>query len=149
MLYKYKTLLHIHLKNYSGVSPRYRHLELHWNFPTSEESSLKSHTISLNKKVKNMIQPLAFVKQVIQRVPFVNDVIQRASYVGPVIQSVSVGMDAQEISGNFRPLGAAKVIGGRVMKCFTPPALFLVGKCLRLVGGVIASVSTGGIKKIR
>jgi len=96
-----------------------------------------------------MIQPIAFVKQVIQRVPFVNDVIQRASYIGPVIQSVSVGMDAQEISGNFRPLGAAKMIGGRVIKFCTPPALFLVGKCLRLVGGVIASVSTGGINKIR
>ena len=43
-----------------------------------------------------------------------------------------------------RALGAAKIIGGRILKECTPPELLIAGKCVMLVGGVIDSVSTAG-----
>ena len=39
-------------------------------------------------------------------------------------------------------MGAAKKIGARFLKECTPPELFLAGKCVMLIGGVIASVGS-------
>ena len=74
----------------------------------------------------------------------VSRVAKRAPYVGPVIQGVGLALDAREILENSTPLGAVKIISGRFIKQCTPPELFIAGKCLMFVGGMVASVSTGG-----
>ncbi len=53
-------------------------------------------------------------------------------------------MDAKEILENSTPLGASKIIAGRFIKACTPPEIYIGGKCLMFVGGMIASISTGG-----
>ena len=53
-------------------------------------------------------------------------------------------MDVKDILESSTPMGAAKKIGGRFLKECTPPEIFLAGKCVMLIGGVIASVGSGG-----
>ena len=71
-------------------------------------------------------------------------VIKRVPYVGPVIQGVGIALDTKEIIESSTPLGAAKIISGRFLKECTPPDFFVAGKCVMFLGGVVASVSTGG-----
>lgn len=42
------------------------------------------------------------------------------------------------------PVGAAKIIAGRLINECTPPELLIGGKCVMLAGGIVASVATGG-----
>ena len=65
-------------------------------------------------------------------------------YVGPVINGVGLAMDVKDIVENGTPVGAAKTIGIRFLKECSPPQVFFAGKCVMFVGGVVASVSTGG-----
>jgi hypothetical protein len=64
--------------------------------------------------------------------------------VGPVIQGVGVACDVKEIVEQSTPVGAAKIIIGRVTKECTPPEIFIAGKCVMVVGGVITSLGIGG-----
>ena len=73
-----------------------------------------------------------------------SQVIKRVPYVGPVVQGVALALDAKEIVENSTPLGAAKIIGGRFLDSCLPPQIFIAGKCLFFVGGVITSIHTGG-----
>ena len=70
--------------------------------------------------------------------------IRRVPYVGPVIGGVGLALDVKDIVESSTPIGAAKIIGGRLLKECTPPEIFIAGKCVFLIGGVVASVSTGG-----
>ena len=47
-------------------------------------------------------------------------VMKRVTYVGPIIQGVGIAMDAKEIVENSTPLGATKIIAGRLVKDCTP-----------------------------
>ena len=71
-------------------------------------------------------------------------VVKRVPLVGPVISSVSLALDIKEIVESATPVGAAKIILERVVNECTPPELLVAGKCVMLVGGVAASVSTVG-----
>ena len=73
-----------------------------------------------------------------------NPVVKRVPYVGPLVNGIDLAMDVKDIAENGTPLGAAKTIGVRFLKQCTPPEIFLAGKCVMLVGGVVATVSTGG-----
>ena len=70
--------------------------------------------------------------------------VKRVPYVGPVISAVGLAIDIKDIVETTTPMGAAKKIGGRFLKECTPPEVFLAGKCVMLVGGMIASVGSGG-----
>lgn len=50
-------------------------------------------------------------------------------------------MDAKEIVDSSTPLGATKLIASRFLTECTPPEIFIIGKCVIFLGGVIASVS--------
>ena len=69
--------------------------------------------------------------------PIRSQVIKRVPYVGPVIQGVGLAMDAKEIIESSTPIGATKIIAGRFIKECTPPEIFIAGKCVMFVGGVI------------
>ena len=71
-------------------------------------------------------------------------VIKRVPYVGPVISSAGLVLDVKEIVDNATPVGAAKIIAGRVINECTPPELLIAGKCVMLAEGIVASVATGG-----
>ena len=71
-------------------------------------------------------------------------VIKRVPYIGPVVQGVGLAMDVKEIIETSTPLGASKIIAGRFIKECTPPEIFFAGKCIMTIGGVVASISTGG-----
>ena len=71
-------------------------------------------------------------------------VIKRVPYVGPVVQGVGIALDTKEIIESSTPIGVAKIIAGRFIKECTPPELFITGKCVMFLGGVAASLSTGG-----
>ena len=62
----------------------------------------------------------------------------------PAIQGVGIALDAKEIIETSTPLGAVKIISGQFVKECTPPEMFIAGKCVMFVGGVIASFATGG-----
>lgn len=53
-------------------------------------------------------------------------------------------MDIKDIVETSTPIGAIKTVGGRILKECTPPELFIAGKCLMLIGGMIASAGSGG-----
>ena len=76
-------------------------------------------------------------------VQITSKVIKRVLYVGPVIQGVEIALDTKEIIESSTPLGATKIIAGRSIKECTPPEIFIGGKCVMFLGGVVASVSTG------
>ena len=48
-------------------------------------------------------------------------VIKQVPYVGPVIGFVKLTLDVKDIAENATPLGAAKIIVGRVITECTPP----------------------------
>ena len=54
--------------------------------------------------------------------------------------------DVQDIIDSTTPAGAAKIIGGRFLKECTPPSIFIfiTGKRIMLIGGVVSSAYTGG-----
>lgn len=71
-------------------------------------------------------------------------VVKRVPYIGPIVSSVGLALDVKEIVENSTPIGAAKIIAGRIAKECTPPELLIAGKCVMLCGGIVASVSTCG-----
>ena len=74
----------------------------------------------------------------------IEPLVKRVPYVGPVISTIGLVIDIKDIVETTTPMGAAKKIGGRFLKECTPPELFLAGKCVMLIGGLIASVGSGG-----
>lgn len=74
----------------------------------------------------------------------VTSLIKRAPYVGSVISSVGLALDIRDIVETSTPIGAAKIVGGRFLKECTPPEIFIAGKCVMLIGGVVASIGSGG-----
>jgi len=73
-----------------------------------------------------------------------SSMVKRVPYVGPVVSTVGLALDVKDILENATPWGAVKIIGGRIVKECSPPELLIVGKCIMLVGGVIASFASGG-----
>lgn len=71
-------------------------------------------------------------------------IIKRTPLLGPVISSASLAYDVKEIVETATPVGAAKIIAGRLINECSPPELLIAGKCVMLVGGIVATVSTGG-----
>jgi hypothetical protein len=69
---------------------------------------------------------------------------KRVPYIGPVISAVGLAMDIKDIAESSTPIGAAKTIGGRFLKECTPPELLIAGRCVMLIGGVVASIGSGG-----
>lgn len=69
---------------------------------------------------------------------------KKIPYIGPVISGVGLTLDVKDIIENATPLGAARIIGGRLLKECTPPELLIAGKCMMLTDGVIASVASAG-----
>lgn len=65
-------------------------------------------------------------------------------YVGPVISGVGLALDVKDIVESATPVGAAKIIAGRLVTECTPPELLIAGKCVMMVDGDVASVATGG-----
>ena len=81
--------------------------------------------------------------QKIKMINITSKVIKRTYYVVPVVQSVGIALDAKKILETFTPLVLAKIISGRFLKECKPPEIFITGKCIMFVEGVVASVSTG------
>ena len=65
-------------------------------------------------------------------------------FVGPAVSAVGLALDVKDIVETTTPVGAAKIIAGRLATECTPPELLIAGKCVMLIGGAVASVSTGG-----
>lgn len=71
-------------------------------------------------------------------------IVKRVPYVGPVVSGIGLAIDVKDIVETTTPVGAAKIIAGRLVNECTPPELLFAGKCVMLTGGIIASVATGG-----
>ena len=71
-------------------------------------------------------------------------VVKRVPYVGPVVSGVGLALDVKDIVDSATPVGAVKIIAGRLVTECTPPELLIAGKCVMFIGGVVASVSSGG-----
>jgi len=71
-------------------------------------------------------------------------IVKHVPYIGPVISMAGLALDVKEIIEIATPVGAAKIITGRLLKECTPPELLIGGKCVMLVGGIVASIATGG-----
>jgi len=71
-------------------------------------------------------------------------VVRRVPYIGPVVTTLGLAMDVKNIVDSSTPAGAAKMIGKRFLKECTPPEIFFAGKCIMLIGGVVASVVSAG-----
>ena len=71
-------------------------------------------------------------------------VVRRVPYIGPVVTTAGLVMDVKNIVESSTPAGAAKMIGKRFLKECTPPEIFFAGKCIMLIGGVVASVVSAG-----
>lgn len=71
-------------------------------------------------------------------------IVKRVPYVGPVVSGLGLALDLKDIVETATPVGAAKIIAGRLANECTPPELLIAGKCVMLAGGIVASVSTGG-----
>ena len=74
----------------------------------------------------------------------IEPLVKRIPYVGPVLSTVGLVIDVKGILESSTPMGAAKTIGSRILKECTPPELFFAGKCVMLIGGVVASFGSGG-----
>lgn len=74
----------------------------------------------------------------------IEPLVKRIPYIGTVLSTVGLVIDVKDIVESSTPMGAAKTIGSRFLKECTPPELFVAGKCLMLIGGVIASVGSAG-----
>ena len=68
--------------------------------------------------------------------------VKRVPCIRPVISSVGLALDVKEIVENSTPIGAAKIIAGRISKECIPPELLIAGKYVILCGGLVVSVST-------
>ena len=71
-------------------------------------------------------------------------VVKRVPYVRPVVSGVKLAPDVKDIVETTTPVGATKIIVGRLVNDCTPPELLIAGKCVMLAGGIVASVATGG-----
>lgn len=71
-------------------------------------------------------------------------IVKRMPYIGPVVSGVGLALDVKDIVETATPVGAAKIIAGRLINECTPPELLIAGKCVMLAGGIVASVATGG-----
>ena len=71
-------------------------------------------------------------------------IVKRVPYVGPAVSAAGLALDVKDIVETATPVGAAKIIGGRLVNECTPPELLIAGKCVMLVGGIVATVATGG-----
>lgn len=76
--------------------------------------------------------------------PITSKVIKRVPYVGPVIQGVGIALDTRQVIESSTSLGAVKIIAGRFVKECSSSEIFIAGKCVMFVGGLVASVSTVG-----
>lgn len=70
--------------------------------------------------------------------------LKKIPYVGPIVSSVGLVLDVKDIVKSLTPVGAVSTIGYRFLKECTPPELFIAGKCVMLISGVIVTVGTGG-----
>ena len=48
-------------------------------------------------------------------------IVKRVPYVGPVVSSVGLAFDIKDIVEGATPIGAVKIIAGRVVNECTPP----------------------------
>ena len=71
-------------------------------------------------------------------------IVKRVPYVGPVISGVGFALYVKDIVETATPVGAAKIIAGRLVNECTPPELLIARKCVMLAGGIVATVATGG-----
>jgi hypothetical protein len=71
-------------------------------------------------------------------------IMKRVPYVGPIISAAGLALDVREIIETATPIGAVKTITGRIVNECTPPELLIAGKCVMVIGGIIATVATGG-----
>ena len=71
-------------------------------------------------------------------------IVKHVPYIGPDISMAGLALDVKEIIEIATPVGAAKIIIGRLLNECTPPELLIGGKCVVLVGGIVASIATGG-----
>ena len=71
-------------------------------------------------------------------------IVSKTPYVGPIVSTVGLGFDVKDIFESTTPIGAAKIIGGRILKECTPPELLIGGKFIMFAGGLIATYATGG-----
>jgi len=71
-------------------------------------------------------------------------IVKHVPYIGPVISMAGLALDVKEIIEIATLVGAAKIITGRLLNECTPPELLIGGKCVMLVGSVVASIATGG-----
>jgi len=62
-------------------------------------------------------------------------IVKRVPYVGPVVSGVGLALDVKDIVETATPVGAAKIIAGRLVNECTPPELLIAGKCVMLAGG--------------
>jgi hypothetical protein len=71
-------------------------------------------------------------------------IVKLVPYVGPITSGVGLALDVKEIVEIATPVGAAKIIAGRLVNECTPPELLIAEKCVMLAGGIVASFATGG-----
>jgi hypothetical protein len=71
-------------------------------------------------------------------------IMKRVPYVGPIISAAGLALDVKDIVETATPIGAVKTIAGRIVNECTPPELLIAGKCVMVIGGIIATVATGG-----
>jgi hypothetical protein len=64
-------------------------------------------------------------------------VIEKVPYLRPTFNRIKLLFDAKEIVQSALPGGAAKVIVTWLIKNFTRPKLYLRGKYLMLIGGLL------------
>ena len=52
-------------------------------------------------------------------------VVKRVPYVGPVVSGIGLALDVRDIVETTTPIGAAKIIAGRLVNECTPPKLLI------------------------
>ena len=75
-------------------------------------------------------------------------VIKRVPYLGPVIQGVGIALTTKEIIENSTPLGAVKIISGSFLKECTRLEVFIAGKYVMFLGGVLGSFRIDGNPRV-
>ena len=53
----------------------------------------------------------------------ITSIVKRVPYVGPVVSQVGLALDVKEIVETATPVGAAKIIAGRLINECTPPRI--------------------------
>jgi hypothetical protein len=71
-------------------------------------------------------------------------IIKKIPYIGPAVAGLGIFFDVKDIVEITTPVGATRIVAERLVNECTPPELLIAGKCVMLVGGVIATVATGG-----